>query len=150
MEALSAAGWGDVVLLHGSCHNPTGADLDLRQWTEIAKLVAERGLVPFIDQAYQGLGRGLDDDVSGLRVILEAADEALIAYSCDKNFGLYRDRTGALFVKAPTAERAGIIVNTMANLARPNWSMPPDHGAALVRIIFHSDELVHSWSSELA
>jgi aromatic-amino-acid transaminase len=136
-------------LLHGCCHNPTGADLDLRQWSEVAKLVAERGLFPFIDFAYQGLGRSLDEDASGMRLVLNAVDEALVAYSCDKNFGLYRDRVGALFALARNSTRAIAIDSNLVSLARVNWSMPPDHGAALARTILESKDLRRVWHDEL-
>jgi len=135
MTSLSRAEPGDVVLLHGCCHNPTGADLDPGQWSEVAKLVAKRCLFPFIDLAYQGLGRSLDEDVSGMRLVLDAVDEALVAYSCDKNFGLYRDRVGALFVLARNSTQVTAIDSHLVNLARVSWSMPPDHGAALTRTI---------------
>lgn len=149
VAALSAAAAGDLVLLHGACHNPTGADLDIAQWRTIADLVATRGLVPFIDFAYQGLGLGLEEDASGLRLVLENVPEALLSYSCDKNFGLYRDRTGALFVLAKDAAAARTAqVNAEAH-ARVNWSMPPDHGAALVRIILDTPDLTASWRAEL-
>src|SRR3546814_20276207 len=90
MEALGAARPGDVVLVHGCCHNPTGADLDLNQWRELADLIAARGLVPYVDLAYQGLGNGLEDDAAGTRLVVEAAEQALVAQSCDPNFGLYQ------------------------------------------------------------
>ena len=149
MTSLGGAEPGDVVLLHACCHNPTGADLSPKQWSEVAKLVAARGLFPFIDFAYQGLGRSLDEDASGMRLVLNAVDEALVAYSCDKNFGLYRDRVGALFALARNSSRAAIIDSNMASLARVNWSMPPDHGAALARIILESKDLQHIWRDEL-
>ena len=149
MTSLSRAERGDVVLLHGCCHNPTGADLDSRQWSEVAKLVAERGLFPFIDFAYQGLGRSLDEDASGMRLVLNAVDEALVAYSCDKNFGLYRDRVGALFALARNSTRAIAIDSNLVSLARVNWSMPPDHGAALARTILESKDLRRVWHDEL-
>ena len=149
MTSLSRAEQGDVVLLHGCCHNPTGADLDSRQWSEVAKLVAERGLFPFIDFAYQGLGRSLDEDASGMRLVLNAVDEALVAYSCDKNFGLYRDRVGALFALARNSTRAIAIDSNLVSLARVNWSMPPDHGAALARTILESKDLRRVWHDEL-
>jgi aromatic-amino-acid transaminase len=99
MAALEDAPAGDLVLLHGCCHNPTGADLGPDQWREVAEIVARRGLIPFVDLAYQGLGHGLEQDAAGTRLVVEAADQALIAQSCDKNFGIYRERTGSLFVK---------------------------------------------------
>ncbi len=149
MAALSAANPGDVVLLHGCCHNPTGTELDPAQWDAVAQLVAERGLLPFIDLAYQGLGEGLDADAYGTRRVLTAAEEALVAYSCDKNFGLYRERTGALFALARDADAASVVFGNMLTLARVNWSMPPDHGAAAVRIVLDSPELSRLWRTEL-
>lgn len=147
--ALSAADPGDVVLLHGCCHNPTGAELDPAQWDAVAGLLAERGLMPFIDLAYQGLGGGLDIDAYGTRRVLAAVEEALVAYSCDKNFGLYRERTGALFALAADADAAAVVYGNMLSLARVNWSMPPDHGAAAVRIVLDSPELSRGWRAEL-
>ena len=149
MRMLAQANAGDVVLLQGCCHNPTGVDLDEPQWNALADLLAARRLVPILDFAYQGLGCGLDADAYGVRRVLSRVEEALIAYSCDKNFGLYRDRTGALFALGHSPETAGIIRDTMAALARVNWSMPPDHGAAVVRIILESHELTRSWRQEL-
>ena len=147
--ALSAAAPGDVVLLHGCCHNPTGAELDLAQWDAVASLVAERGLLPFIDLAYQGLGGGLEADAHGARRVLAAVPEALVAYSCDKNFGLYRERTGALFALAQDADAAATVFGNLLTLARVNWSMPPDHGAAAVRIVLDSPDLSRLWRTEL-
>ena len=149
MEALRQARAGDLVLVHGCCHNPTGADLDLNQWRALADLVAERGLVPFVDLAYQGLGNGLEDDAAGTRLVVEAADQALVAQSCDKNFGLYRERTGTLFVKGSSAEQAKVIFGNLLGLARTMWSMPPDHGAAAVRTILETPELESDWRAEL-
>ena len=149
MAALSAANPGDVVLLHGCCHNPTGAELDPAQWDAVAQLLAERKLLPFVDLAYQGLGSGLDADAYGTRRVLTAVEEALVAYSCDKNFGLYRERTGALFVLARDADAASVVFGNLLALARVNWSMPPDHGAAAVRIVLDSPELSRLWRTEL-
>ena len=149
VAALTQAEPGDVVLLHGCCHNPTGADLDGAQWRAVAELVAARGLVPFIDLAYQGLGRGLEADAEGTREVLALADEALVAYSCDKNFGLYRERTGALFALARDAGSAATVYGNMLAHARVNWSMPPDHGAAAVRCVLESPELTDVWQTEL-
>ena len=145
-RALQQARGGDVFLIHGCCHNPSGVDPDADQWTEIARLIAERGVVPLIDLAYQGLGDGLDEDAAGARLLVAAVDEALIAYSCDKNFGLYRERTGALFVKAAAAETAR---SNLHLLARYIWSMPPDHGAAAARIILETPALNADWRAEL-
>ncbi len=149
LAALSAAEPGDVVLLHGCCHNPAGAEPGPAQWDAVARLVAERGLMPFIDLAYQGLGGGLEADAYGTRRVLAAVDEALVAYSCDKNFGLYRERTGALFALARDADAAAVVFGNLLTLARVNWSMPPDHGAAAVRIVLDSPELSRLWRTEL-
>jgi aromatic-amino-acid transaminase len=149
MDALNKADADDIVLLHGCCHNPTGANLTPVQWASVAEVVARRGLIPLVDLAYQGLGAGLDDDAAGLRQVMDAAEDVIIAYSCDKNFGLYRDRVGALYVRAKQKARADLILSNMLALARPNWSMPPDHGAAVVRTILESAELAAEWRSEL-
>ena len=150
MEALKGARAGDLVLVHGCCHNPTGADLGIDQWRALADLVAERGLVPFVDLAYQGLGNGLEEDAAGTRLVVEAASQALIAQSCDKNFGIYRDRTGSLFVKGATAEEAQRVFGNLLTLARTMWSMPPDHGAAVVRTVLDTPELEADWRVELS
>jgi aromatic-amino-acid transaminase len=145
--ALERAQAGDLFLLHGCCHNPTGADLPLSAWREIAAVVNRRGVVPLVDIAYQGLGAGLESDAAGLRLLLGEVDQAIVAYSCDKNFGLYRERTGALFVR-PGPGRDTVWSNLLA-IARCLWSMPPDHGAAAVRTILASDELTLAWRREL-
>ncbi|MBY3595164.1 amino acid aminotransferase [Rhizobium bangladeshense] len=149
VSALSSAEEGDVVLLHGCCHNPTGIDFTMEQWREITDLLLTHRLVPFIDLAYQGLGDGLEQDAAPTRMILNAVDEALIAYSCDKNFGLYRERVGALYVVARNADDVRKAESNMAALARVNWSMPPDHGAAIVRCILESPEMTAIWRVEL-
>lgn len=149
LEVMNAAAPGDVVLLHGCCHNPTGADYSLEQWKQIAATVAERKLVPFVDLAYQGLGDGLHEDAAGLRTVLGAVDEALVAYSCDKNFGMYRERVGGLYVLTHNEEEARRTDSNLALLARVNWSMPPDHGAAAVRVVLESAELTAMWKAEL-
>ncbi len=149
MAALNKAEAGDVVLLHGCCHNPTGADLTLDQWKTVAHVVAARGLLPLIDLAYQGLGEGLEEDAAGARLVIAAVDDALIAYSCDKNFGLYRDRTGALFTFNRNADRADLVRSNVLALARANWSMPPDHGGAVARIVLEDAALAASWRAEL-
>ncbi|MBB2682927.1 UNVERIFIED_ORG: aromatic-amino-acid transaminase [Rhizobium etli] len=148
-EALSSTNPGDVVLLHGCCHNPTGIDFTMEEWRRIAELLVAHRLVPFIDLAYQGLGDGLEQDAAPTRMILEAVDEALIAYSCDKNFGLYRERVGALYVMARNSNELGKAESNMAALARVNWSMPPDHGAAIVRTILENAEMSAMWRAEL-
>jgi aromatic-amino-acid transaminase len=147
VAALSHADAGDFVLLHASCHNPTGVDLSFDQWREVTKIIVERGLVPFVDCAYQGLGQGLEEDAAGLRHVFENVDEALLAYSCDKNFGVYRERTGALFARSRQNQEA--VFTTILLIARGCWSMPPDHGAAAVRLILESAELTAQWRAEL-
>ncbi|HVM38070.1 MAG TPA: amino acid aminotransferase [Sphingomicrobium sp.] len=149
LRALESARAGDVVLLHGCCHNPTGADLDGTQWAQLTALIAERGLIPFVDIAYQGFGRGLDEDAAGLRLVLDACDEVVIAQSCDKNFSVYRDRVGSLFVKTGEAAATATAMAHVFQRAREMWSMPPDHGAAAVRIILDDPELKGRWLAEL-
>jgi aspartate/tyrosine/aromatic aminotransferase len=149
METLKGAQAGDLLLLHGCCHNPTGADLGPDEWRAIADLVSERGLIPFVDLAYQGLGNGLEPDAAGTRLVVEAAAQALIAQSCDKNFGVYRERTGNLFVKGASAASIELIRGNLMVLARTMWSMPPDHGAAIARIILDDETLRADWNAEL-
>jgi aromatic-amino-acid transaminase len=150
LAALEKAEAGDVVLLHGCCHNPTGADLDRDQWAKVTEVVARRGLLPFVDIAYQGFGAGLDQDAAGLRGILAACDEVIIAQSCDKNFSVYRDRVGSFFVKTGSVEATGRAMAHVFQRAREMWSMPPDHGAAAVRIVLDTPELRQRWPGELA
>jgi aromatic-amino-acid transaminase len=149
MDALGQARAGELVLLHGCCHNPTGADLDMDQWRDVAETISRRGLVPFVDLAYQGLGRGLEEDAEGTRLVVEAADQALVAHSCDKNFGVYRERTGSLFVKASSRDAAEKIFGNLLWLSRTMWSMPPDHGAAVARTVLDDPELRSDWRAEL-
>lgn len=149
LESLGNAREGDVALLHGVCHNPTGADLDDAQWAEVTRVVSQRRLLPFVDIAYQGFGRGLDEDAAGLRGLLAACDEVIVAQSCDKNFSVYRDRVGALFVKTGSV---GATATAMAHLfqrAREMWSMPPDHGAAAVHVVLDDPKLAADWHIEL-
>ncbi len=153
-SALAASGEDTALLLHGCCHNPTGIDYTDAQWKEIAALLAQSPVLPVIDLAYQGLGRGLDEDAFGMRAVMAAVPQALVAYSCDKNFGLYRDRVGALYVQAPAgSERDDAlerIISNVLSLARATWSMPPDHGAAAVRLVLRDDTLSAGWREELA
>jgi aromatic-amino-acid transaminase len=149
MDALGNADAGDLVLLHGCCHNPTGADLGPDQWRAVAEIVAARGLIPFVDLAYQGLGNGLEADAAGTRLVVEAAEQALIAQSCDKNFGVYRERVGNLFVKGASPRSAEIVQGHLMALARTMWSMPPDHGAAIVHIVLDDAGLRADWNAEL-
>jgi aspartate/tyrosine/aromatic aminotransferase len=149
LDVLSGGLPGDVALLHGCCHNPTGADLSDEQWREVTRVVADRGLIPFVDIAYQGFGRGLDEDAAGLRGILSACDEVIIAQSCDKNFSCYRDRVGSLFLKTGSAEATARAMAHVFQRAREMWSMPPDHGAAAVHIILDDPQLRDDWLVEL-
>lgn len=148
-SALSAGGKGGAVLLHGCCHNPTGIDYSHAQWDEIAQILADTGILPIIDLAYQGLGAGMEEDAYGMRAVLAAVPQALVAYSCDKNFGLYRDRVGALYAMGTDAEETGKIMSNGYGLARANWSMPPDHGAAAVAGVLGDEALTKQWSDEL-
>ena len=149
MATVGDARPGDVLLLQGGCHNPTGADLDTAQWAEVTRAIVERQLLPVIDLAYQGLGRGLEEDAAGLRGILDACDEVIVAQSCDKNFGVYRDRVGCLFIKTGSVEASKIAIGHVLQLAREMWSMPPDHGAAVVRIVLEDEDLRADWTAEL-
>jgi aromatic-amino-acid transaminase len=123
---------------------------DEGQWREVAKVVSERGLIPFIDIAYQGFGRGLDEDAYGVRLMLDTCDELVIAQSCDKNFSVYRDRVGSLWIKSPSRETTANAMALVFQIAREMWSMPPDHGAACVRIVLDNPELRQRWLVELA
>ena len=146
---LGAAKAGDVVLLHGCCHNPTGANPTLAEWQALTDLCLERGLVPMIDLAYQGFGDGLEEDVAGVRHMAARVPELLLAASCSKNFGLYRDRVGAAFVLAPDAARTALAKGNLATLNRLNYSFPPDHGAKTVGIILADPALRADWIAEL-
>jgi len=141
---------GDIALLHGCCHNPTGADLSDEQWREVAKVVGERGIIPFVDIAYQGFGRGLDEDAYGLRLMLETCDQVILAQSCDKNFSVYRDRVGSLWIKSASREASETALAHVFQIAREMWSMPPDHGAAAAHIVLDDPELKARWLVELA
>ena len=149
LSALSSGAPGDVALLHGCCHNPTGADLNHEQWAKVTRVIVDRGLIPFVDIAYQGFGRGLNEDAHGLRGILSACDEVLVAQSCDKNFSVYRDRVGSLFVKTASPEGTKRAMAHVHQIAREMWSMPPDHGAAAVHIVLEDEQLRAEWHVEL-
>jgi len=140
---------GDVVLLHGCCHNPTGADLSNEQWDQLGPFLNERELIPFIDLAYFGLGRGMSEDTYGLRTIVKTCPEVLIAASCSKNFALYRERTGLIAAITKTADAAAITRSQFGAIQRKLISMPPDHGAALVVRILSDDTLRSMWIGEL-
>jgi len=149
VEALSGAAPGDAVLLHASCHNPTGANLSAEQWRAVTDLIAARGLMPLVDIAYQGYGRGLDEDAAGLRMLLAAVPEMLVAVSCSKSFGLYRERTGAIYAACGNADAVPALRSNLAALARVNYSMPPDHGSAIVSTILGDAALKADWMAEI-
>ena len=138
-----------VVLLHASCHNPTGADLTDAQWRELLGLVKSRNLLPFIDMAYQGLGAGVAEDAYGIRLFCSELPEVTVAVSCSKNFGLYRERTGALHVVTETKTAADAVLTQLVRIARSIYSMPPDHGAAIVHEILDNSGLRELWTEEV-
>ena len=147
--AIAEAETGDAVLLHGCCHNPTGIDYSPADWDEIAPALKAKGLLPVLDLAYQGLGFGMEEDAYGVRRVLAEVPEALIAYSCDKNFGMYRDRVGAVYAMVSDPAQLNAVLSNGHTLARAAWSMPPDHGAAAVRLILEDAELTRLWLDEL-
>ena len=149
IEDLKNAKKGDAVLLHGCCHNPTGANLTPEQWAAVADVLEETGAVPMIDIAYQGFGDGLDDDAYGTRHLADRLPEMLIAASCSKNFGVYRERTGILIALSSDKAQAQIAQGTLAYLNRQNYSFPPDHGARLVTMILNDPKLRADWEAEL-
>lgn len=149
LAALNEAPKGDVVLLHACCHNPTGFDLSHDDWHRVLEVVRKRELLPLIDFAYQGFGDGLEQDAWSTRLFAAELPELLITSSCSKNFGLYRDRTGALIVCAKTADKLTDIRSQLANIARNLWSTPPDHGAAVVATILGDPELKNLWADEV-
>jgi aspartate/tyrosine/aromatic aminotransferase len=149
LAALELIPSGDIVLFHGCCHNPCGADLSLDAWDAIAAIMSRRGLIALVDLAYHGFARGLDEDAAGTRLLASRLPELLVAYSCSKNFGLYSERTGCTLVVAETAKYAALAGEHMAQVARPLYSMPPDHGSAIVRTILEDELLAASWRSEL-
>lgn len=149
LEDLSKAGPSDVVLLHGCCHNPTGADIDFSAWQAITELSQKNGFTPFVDIAYQGFGDGLEEDAKGLRFMADNVEEMLITTSCSKNFGLYRERTGAAIVIGKNAKDVANAKGKLLTLARSTYTMPPDHGAALVKTILQDANLTSVWKQEL-
>lgn len=140
---------GDLLLLHVCCHNPCGADLAEDQWRVLAEICGRRGIVPFLDLAYQGLAEGIDEDAYGVRLMAEQLPEVVVVMSSSKNLGLYRERVGALSVVAQNAENAKGVASNAANVARSIYSMPPDHGAAIVDRVLHDDALRAMWIEEL-
>ncbi|MGL5431130.1 MAG: aromatic amino acid transaminase [Vibrio sp.] len=146
---LAQVGSQDVVLLHGCCHNPTGADIDFSAWQAITELAQKNGFIPFVDIAYQGFGDGLDQDAQGLRYMAKRVEEMLITTSCSKNFGLYRERTGAALVIGKNQREVTNARGKMLTLARSTYTMPPDHGAALVKTVLNDQQLTSIWQQEL-
>jgi len=140
---------GDIVLLHGSCHNPSGADLSQQQWRDVTALCQQKGLVPFVDTAYQGFGDGLDEDAYGLRYLCEHLDEVIFVYSCSKNFGLYRERVGAVAVLSKNTQSKAILDSHVQTIVRGIYSMPPSHGAMVVERILSDSTLYALWHDEL-
>ncbi|MBO9464336.1 aspartate/tyrosine/aromatic aminotransferase [Tropicibacter sp. R15_0] len=149
VEDLAKAGPGDIVLLHGCCHNPTGANLNLTQWQEVVDLLNKTGAVPMIDIAYQGFGDGLEEDAAAVRLVASSVPECLIAASCSKNFGVYRERTGLLMSIAADASKTKLNQGTLAFLNRQNYSFPPDHGARVVTMVLTDPALRADWQAEL-
>ena len=146
---LSRAKAGDVILLHGCCHNPTGANLDKQQWKLIIDLLNKNGATPMIDLAYQGFGDGLEEDAYATRLIAESVPETVIASSCSKNFGIYRERAGLLMLISQDSSKRNINQSMLAYLNRQNYSFPPDHGSRLVSIVLNDKDLRSDWMSEL-
>jgi aspartate aminotransferase len=146
---LNTAAAGDVVLLHGCCHNPTGVNLNAAQWQQVVDLLIERNLIPMIDLAYQGFGDGMDEDAAGVRLVASTCPETLIAASCSKNFGVYRERTGIFMAVSTTESSKAKAQASMAHLNRQNFSFPPDHGARLVTMVLNDPELRADWLAEV-
>lgn len=150
LEAIAGIPRGDVILLHACCHNPSGLDPDEALWRRIADLVVDRGLLPFVDMAYQGFAEDIDADAFIIRELAGRVDEMIVTNSCSKNFGLYRDRTGSLTILARDAGTRDIVASQLSNIVRTLYSMPPDHGAAVVAMILGDSELSAVWRSELS
>ncbi|CAN5357066.1 aspartate/tyrosine/aromatic aminotransferase [soil metagenome] len=149
LAELATLGPGDVALLHGCCHNPSGADLTVEQWDAVGDLAEERGFTPYVDIAYHGLGEGMEADTYGVRMLARRVPEMLISYSASKNFGLYRERTGLALSVSADAHGASTATSQMANIARELYSMPPAHGASIVAEILDDTELSASWTAEV-
>jgi len=149
MDCLAQVKKGDVVLLHGCCHNPTGADLTKEQWQAVAKLANKVGFLPFIDIAYQGFGEGLEEDAYGVRLMAESVPEMIVAASCSKNFGLYRERVGLAALITHDSANRDIVQSQIQSVARGIYSMPPSYGGALVDIILANDDLNSLWQREV-
>jgi len=149
LDCLAKCGKNDVVLLHGCCHNPTGAAMDLDTWKQVAYLAQQKGFTPFVDIAYQGFGDGLAKDAAGLRILADAVEEMVVVSSCSKNFSLYRERTGAAFIIGDTLQAANNAKSHLLTIARTTYTMPPDHGAALVDMVLNTPDLKTEWEAEV-
>jgi aspartate aminotransferase len=149
LDALRDLPAGDIVLLHACCHNPSGLDPDEDEWRAIGDVIVERGLIPFVDMAYQGFAHGLDEDAFAVRHLAARVPAMLVSTSCSKNFGLYRDRVGTLSVLAPDAKTRDVVASQLSNIVRTLYSVPPDHGAAVVAAILNDDDLGQAWREEL-
>ena len=154
MSDLEKTNSGDVLLLHGCCHNPTGANLSLEHWKELTKFCEKKNILPLVDLAYQGFGDGINDDVKGLRYMASYLQELCIGISCSKNFGLYRDRVGAALMVVSDKKNQKLVEENLKSFNRVTFSFPPDYGASLVEIILggnnsQNNELIHLWENEL-
>ncbi|EAR53847.1 aspartate aminotransferase [Photobacterium sp. SKA34] len=149
LKEIAKAGPKDVVLLHGCCHNPTGADITFADWQAITALANKNGFMPFVDMAYLGFGDGLEQDGAGLKYMADNIEEMVVATSCSKNFGLYRERTGAAIIISNSQQEAQKAKGRVLTLARSSYTMPPDHGAALVADILNDQQLTTIWKDEL-
>lgn len=149
MNSLQKAKSGDLVLLHGCCHNPTGADLNKEQWQQVADLLLAKNLIPFVDIAYQGFGDGLEEDAFSTRLLASQVPEMVVAASCSKNIALYRERAGAAMLLASNAKQADLALANLSTVIRSNYSMPPDHGANVASVILSDSALTKQWRDEL-
>ena len=150
LDALRAVPKGDTVLLHACCHNPCGLDPSEADWRAISEVIVERELLPFIDMAYQGFAQDIDTDAFSIRHLVGKVPEMIVANSCSKNFGLYRDRVGSLSVLSADTDARGIVATQLSNIVRTIYSVPPDHGAAVVAMILNDKSLRANWLTELA
>ena len=149
LDALGNTDISDIVVLHGCCHNPTGADLNMDQWSQVIDLLQSRKLFPLVDLAYQGFGDGLEEDASAVRLMASRLDEMVVAASCSKNFGLYRERVGAAMLLAQNEAEATRALGRLGGAIRANYSMPPDHGANSTEIVLSDSALNAQWREEL-
>jgi len=149
MASLAKIPAGDVVLLHGCCHNPTGVDLQPEHWKQVAELVKDKGLIPLVDFAYQGFGDGIEQDATGLRTLCDAVDNLLVCSSFSKNFGLYCERVGAMSIISSSADTTDAVTSRAKKCVRANYSNPPSHGASIVATVLNDADLTATWHKEL-